>query len=184
LAAAFHDADRPHLDWWLPYYRKLFELAIELQPRRICEIGVRAGYSAFTFLTASPGARLFGVEADGDEPIVNTHNGWKGAWRHAIRILSPFDFDLLLIDSHAIHRLPEADLVYVDGDHSYLGCLSDLRLAALSADRILVDDYDNFPNVRQACEMFVREHPAFEFRHIDNRLTGFLLLQRRIPSGG
>ena len=70
-------------------------------------------------------------------------------------------------------------MIYVDGDHSYRGCLADLRLAHLSTDRILVDDYDSIPGVRQACDTFTTEHPEFQRRYIDNGLTGFLLFERK-----
>ena len=42
LAHAFHPDDHARLPEWSPYYRRLYELACELKPRRICEIGVRA----------------------------------------------------------------------------------------------------------------------------------------------
>ena len=178
LAAEFHPSDRPMFQTWLPYYECLFQLAQEWKARRVVEIGVRAGYSALTLFLANPDTTLIGIDADGDERFVNTHGGQKGLWRHAQVILKEFDFRLLLVDSHAIHRLPEADLIYVDGDHNFQGCLNDLRLAQLSTTRILVDDYDSIPSVRQACDTFTTEHPEFARRYIDNGLTGFLLFER------
>ncbi len=179
LTAAFAPFDREQLETWLPYYQSLFELAKELQANQVIEIGVRAGYSALSFFLANPKTRLLGIDIDGDERLVNTHGGRKGLWRHARTILKPFDFQLLLADSHNLDQLPEADLIYVDGDHSYQGCLADLNLAQRSTNRILVDDYDSSPSVRQACETFASEHPEFHRRYINNHLTGFLLLERR-----
>lgn len=181
LAAAFQESDQSQLDWWLPYYSRLYELAGQLKPKHVCEIGVRAGYSAFAILSASPGARMLGVEMDADERATSADGGKKRMWLHARRILAPFDFQLLIVDSQHVRRLPDADLIYIDGDHSYQGCLADLRLAAKSAHRILVDDFANFPNVRQACETFLSEQPAFRRRHIDGFMSGFLLLERPAP---
>ena len=82
------------------------------------------------------------------------------------------------MDSHRIKRLPESDLVYVDGDHSFEGCLSDLRLAVKSTDTILVDDYDSIESVRGACLAFLEKQPEFSSQHIENGLTGFLLMTR------
>jgi hypothetical protein len=178
LAAVFHPNDMSRLAAWLPYYRKLFELACELQPSRICEIGVRAGYSAFAFLSANPNARYYGIEANQDEQVADAHCGFRGAWQHAQRILAPFDVDIQLASSHSIEKLPDSELVYVDGDHFFDGCLRDLRLASKSSDRILIDDFDSISFVRQACDTFTSEHPEFRRHYIDNRLTGLLLFER------
>jgi hypothetical protein len=182
FVAIVHPVDQPLPDTWRSYYGTLFELARELRPRRVCEIGVRAGYSAFALLSANPSAWMLGIEADFDEATHNTHNGRQGLYRHAEKILAPFDHHVLIADSHAIERLPRCDLIYIDGDHTFDGCLADLRLAERSSDSILVDDYDSIPTVRQACDRFAAERPEFTPRYIANGLTGFLLFQRRSPS--
>ena len=179
LATVFHPNDSSQFVAWLPYYRKLFELACELRPSRICEIGVRAGYSAFAFLSANPDAHYHGIESDHDEKVANTHGGFRGAWKHAQQILAPFDVQIQLVSSQMLDELPGNDLAYVDGDHTFRGCLADLHLAAKTSDRVLVDDVDSIPAVRQACDTFTSEHPEFRRRYIDNDLTGWLLFERR-----
>ncbi|MEX2119304.1 MAG: FkbM family methyltransferase [Pirellulales bacterium] len=173
-----HPIDLPVDKSWRRYYGTLFELAGKLKPRTICEIGVRAGYSAYAFLSANPDAWMLGIDADIDERLKNSHGGQRGMWQHASTILAPFRHQLLVVDSHAIQRLPHVDLVYVDGDHTLDGCLADLRLAEASTDRILVDDYDSIPTVHAACEKFAADHPEFSRRYIDNGLTGLMLFER------
>lgn len=173
-----HPADQPIPDSWKRYYCTLFELARELSPQRVAEIGVRAGHSAYAILSANPNAQMLGVEVDRDERFHNTHGGRKGLYEHAETILRPFHYQLLLANSHLLVRLPRCDLIYIDGDHSFAGCLADLRLAEHSTDRILVDDYDLIPSVREACERFAADHGDFATRYIDNGLTGFLLFER------
>lgn len=56
LRANLHHMDEPVQESWREYYGTLFTLARELRPRRICEIGVRAGYSAYAMLSANPSA--------------------------------------------------------------------------------------------------------------------------------
>lgn len=78
-----------------------------------------------------------------------------------------------------VHRMPsqdffvkfqnQVDWVYVDGDHSYEGCLRDLQ-GSLGIVRpggtIFGDDYTNKPGVRRAVDEFVtRTGLAFENFH-------------------
>ena len=46
---------------WIPYYRLKFCIAKVLQPKSILEVGVRYGYSARSFLEASPSASFSAV---------------------------------------------------------------------------------------------------------------------------
>lgn len=54
----------------------------------------------------------------------------------------------------------QVDWIYIDGDHSYAGCLADLR-GSLKVVRpggtIFGDDYTNKPGVRRAVDQFVSE---------------------------
>ena len=183
LAAVFHPSDLASFEEWLPYYESLFRLVQEWQPRNVVEIGVRAGYSAFTMFLASPEANILGIDADSDERFDNTHGGRHGLWRHAREILRPFNFHLLLADSHLLRQLPEADLVYVDGDHSSQGCLADLNLAKKSTDRILVDDYNTNSSVRKVCDTFAAQHPEFAHCKLDICPNGFMLFERILTRG-
>jgi predicted O-methyltransferase YrrM len=148
------------------------DVAARLRPRRIAEIGVRAGCSAFAFLSAVPGASYLGVDAD-----VAAHGGIPGFLRHARAVLDGLDATLLRADTRRLEALPgRFDSVHVDGDHSYAGCLHDLGLAARAAPHILVDDYDSHPEVRQACHTFLAAHPAARAEYLDDGLRGNLLL--------
>ena len=46
----------------LQYYEVKHAIAKRLQPKSICEIGVRAGYSAYAFLSAAPAAEFLGID--------------------------------------------------------------------------------------------------------------------------
>jgi cephalosporin hydroxylase len=56
------------------------------------------------------------------------------------------------LSSEWADRVPPVDMVYVDGEHSYENCKSDIRLYAPKARKILVgDDYSgNYPGVIRA----------------------------------
>lgn len=180
LASKFSERDRAECLTWLPRYEKLWEVLQQLQPRRIVEIGVRAGYSAWTMLEACPEAVLHGIDADFDGVIQNSHDGYQGACRHAVKILDPRRFTITIGDSHNLTSLPECDLVYIDGDHTKDGCGKDLLLAERSGSRfILLDDYDTADlGVRRAVDDFMAARHWLKGRHIPNGSTGLYLIER------
>lgn len=154
------------------YYQVKHEVAARLRPGRIAEIGVRAGYSAFAFLTAVPQAAYVGLDAD-----LPAHGGVPGFMDHARAMLRGFNATLTRADTRTLASLPgRFDLVHVDGDHSHAGCLHDLELAARAAPQVLVDDYDFIPDVRRACHDFLAAHPGISAEYLDDGLRGNLLL--------
>lgn len=179
--------DRLRSGWWIEdriqptearrkYYEAKREIVERIQPWFIAEIGVRAGYSAWAMLDAAPdGCRYLGIDADN-----GTHGGDPGALDHARALLAPFDTEIWVEDSQEIDQLPEAiDLLHIDGDHSFEGCLSDLRLAEWSGVRwVLLDDYDYLAGVREAANAFCFDRVA-ELWRIDDGHRGMALLNLR-----
>lgn len=169
LETRLHDRDQPPPDCWRRCYESKYAIAQLLRPASILEFGVRAGYSAFAFLSACPQARYVGIDNNSD-----THGGFSGAIEHAKSILTGFDVTILEQsssdylqsilaggDNHLPEqsgRWPEFELVHVDGDHSMQGCLEDLHAAVHFRPRaILVDDYFGIPEVHEACDRFATE---------------------------
>lgn len=132
------------------------------QPKRIAEIGVRAGYSAWAFLKACPSSIYYGFDDCSDE----NNPDWKlgfNALTHTESMLSDkFPESIVTmknVNTQSVSDLGvnDIDLFHVDGDHSYHGCLHDLFLArqALSENGIiLIDDYDFLQTVKLACNEF------------------------------
>ena len=63
-------ASKRRISQYRNYYKIKYDIAKEADPKRIVEIGVRAGYSAFFFLQACPNAKYFGFDANN-----GTHGG-------------------------------------------------------------------------------------------------------------
>jgi methyltransferase family protein len=114
----------------------------------VMEIGVRGG--------ASTSALLAGVEAHGGHlwsvdvnfcPVFEGHPQWTFTQANSIT------------ESERIKAIiPERlDVLFVDGDHTYEGCLSDLQTYGPRADLILIHDClcpDTYPGVRKASEEY------------------------------
>lgn len=156
-------------------YVALWRIAQQYKPRTVIEIGVRCGYSALTFGMANPpDVHILGIEGDIDEVT-------RGCWLEAERKLRGeyIDIRVIVANSHDIRRLPQADLVYVDGDHSVDGCHADLLLACQSTSRILVDDYFVENPIATAVWRFVAEHPEWQATVIPySEISGYVLLER------
>lgn len=180
LKACWWDGDpfRP-TEEALHYYEVKHLIVARLLPKSICEIGVRAGYSAFAFLSAAPHAVYLGID-QGTADAVDVHEA-SSCCTHADQILKKFDrAEILWRNSRTLRRLPHAyEFVYVDADHTYRGCTHDLYLAGQDAKWILVDDFDVGPEVRAACRDFLLSHPQqWRAEYIPDGFRGNLLLTR------
>lgn len=131
-------------------YHQKYDIAKRVNPKVIAEIGVRAGYSAWAFLTACPEAEYHGFDADNC-----THGGQGGPWTWwAKKILGERGFNVHIYapqDTQKMDILPVcADFYHIDGDHTAQGVYHDLCICMKSAHRgsvLLVDDYDYIPDV-------------------------------------
>jgi len=125
-------------DEWVSYYRLKFCVAKILQPKSILEVGVRYGYSARTFLEASPSARFVGVDLDCD-----SFGGQSGALGWARQITAAYDAEFVTADSQQMKRLPGSiyDLIHVDGQQDGDGSWHDLELAVNQSRYVLADGY-------------------------------------------
>jgi len=155
----------PHRETRLvDYYRAKRQLIKECEPERILEFGIRAGYSAWTFLTACPGATYVGVDNEQGEHDPEPLTFW------ARKILEPFDTTFILADSRTLQPqdlLGAYDFIHVDGDHSFAGATHDMEIGLIvlqPGGTMVIDDYDNIqcPEVRPAVDAFAKKHSELE----------------------
>lgn len=178
LATAWYseeDSFQPE-EWVHQWLRTKHDVARELEPDSIVEVGVRAGYSAYAMLSAAPTARYLGIDSYCDwEWTGNTR-----AMEHARRLLAAFPrVTLLHADSHTLARIDGGpwDLAHIDGDHSLQGCLQDMLLAERSGARhVLVDDTRDPNPVRAAVELFLNMR-GYPVRWIDDGRIGSALIE-------
>jgi Methyltransferase domain len=160
----------------IEYYRIKRGVAAFTQPKSICEIGVRAGYSAAAFLQAVPTARFVGFDLD-----EGSEGGIAGFSAFARITLSQYhDAKLVIADSQKFITLPEGpyDLVHIDGDHTTFGALHDIETAIYSRSKwILVDDYDFIKDVRVATNEVIRSLRVTEAYYIPDGHRGNVLIR-------
>lgn len=165
------------------YYKVKYEICKAIKPKIIAEIGVRAGYSAWSFLQAAPDAEYYGFDANNGK-----HGGQGGKdgsfFRWAKKILSPYDCQFFEIDTQKTNDLKvrNVDLFHVDGDHSVKGVQHDLDLAFISISEhgtILVDDIVYLKEVRVGVNRWLKKMDKFVIHGFVESLRGEMLITRR-----
>lgn len=160
-------ASKKRIQQYREYYKIKFEIVREASPKRIIEIGIRAGYSAYFFLQACPKAMYYGFDADN-----GTHGGQgpKSYLPWAKKILDGYYFQLIYpFDTQQVSSLPVVgDFYHIDGDHSEIGVYHDLSMCfsgAISPATILIDDYDYLASVRSGVDKWLSDFAAnYEYR--------------------
>jgi hypothetical protein len=147
----------------LAYYGVKFDICLKISPKRIAEIGVRYGYSAYAFLSASPKAFY-----DGYDDQSGKDGGVKGdTFFYVKEMLGSYvpksQVELYKCDTQSLSSLirTDYDFIHIDGNHSYKGAYHDITismLSCISGGYILVDDYTHIKSVRQAVDDFVKSN--------------------------
>jgi hypothetical protein len=159
-------------------YSLYSEICQQLKPKKIFEIGVRAGYSAWAMLHGCGAAGSAMTNASGRHPRgpdqyyyygidldQGTAGGVSGYTDYARQMLaSEFpdaSIEIEIGDSQAMDAFPgHFDLVHIDGDHWHCETLHDLELAARHADWVLIDDVTHIATVGSAVVEFLERHPV------------------------
>ena len=147
----------------------------QIKPKVIWEFGFNTGHSAAIWLTLSD-AEVYAVDPSTEFP---TMQGYK-----QLNIEFPRRINLLNESSRnpsieATMREIPPDLLLVDGDHSYAGCIEDLRLAArLKIKHIIIDNLEDTDNVGAATNDFLKgnsEYTIHSIVKIGDIITGYIV---------
>jgi hypothetical protein len=165
------------------YYETKAQIAAFIKPKRVVEIGVRAGYSALAFYMGHPYEEFYGMDMD--------EGGWggvKGYMEHAKLRLGDLSLSVMArlekVNTQEIKVLPEhaqrADLFHVDGDHTPKGTAHDILLGLTSGARyVVVDDYDYTEYVREGADWAIRAFGLQAWYAGDQGYRGNVVIQRR-----
>jgi len=144
-------------------YKEKHNIISESNVSSIMEIGVRAGYSAYTFKSAFPNATYLGMDAEN-----GSHGGAGGPWTWWAKITLdryfPKDLHKIVIqDTQQLERLPEAkyDFIHIDGDHTVAGVYHDLDIcvdAVNPGGRMCIDDYTHLPDVKVGVDKWLEDN--------------------------
>ncbi len=166
------------------YYNFYYSYANSWKPKSILEIGVRRGYSAVSMLIGSGDClqRFVGIDSEVDLPSSS-----KFA-QDILRSHTNAEIKLINIDTQNSYIPDEIgifDLIHIDADHTFHGCINDVLLAlSLSkpGTKIVVDDCLYAP-VRAAVEVIAKIYDIdLELKYVTNfRGHGLIQTLRSFP---
>lgn len=170
------------IEQYKKYYKIKYDICKAQNPKRIAEIGVRCGYSAWTFLQACPAATYFGFDAN------NGAHGGKGGedgqyFKWSKKILKQYKAIFQEIDTQFVSDLylRDIDFFHIDGDHTIKGVIHDLYLAFMSISDnglILIDDYTYIEEVKKGIDKWITRNFNFITVEFIPSLRGEMLIRR------
>ncbi len=156
-------------------YDGQFKAAEIYNPKTIFEIGVRAGYSAHALITGSNAVTHFTGMDNDDRKLYG--GPWLWWAEEMLAWTVGADVNIIRQDSQAIHEIEGTyDLIHIDGDHTYSGCLHDMHLCWPSVNPggvMVVDDATYLPGPRKACADFTAD--GIERTHLIESPTGSMV---------
>ena len=176
----------PYLPLGLPeyYYTNDFRIgyaafkaavAAQIHPQSIIEIGVGVGVSALAFLYGCPTATYLGIDND-----CESNRDFPVKPSEFVKKLLGDRGRIEVKDSTKIDRLPQVDLVHVDGAHDYDSCYLDVLLAWRSNARwILVDDARDSVVAAATMDALRFKSPgSVDWAYFEDTWTGNILISR------
>ncbi len=145
---------------WIKY-----QIAHYLQPRRVVELGIRAGYSTWAMHAGCSSAGFIGYDsyAPGNQ---GEYGHEKELRQHAEGLYSRIGGTLIREDTQRLTRLPAADLYHVDAAHRFEAAYRDILLCLKStASAVTVVHDSNAATVKQAIES-VMQLQLLHLKHI------------------
>lgn len=175
-----------YMDGFRRQFYEKFNIAALYNPKSLLEIGVRGGYSAFAMVSACPDCSYLGIDNNS-----NLHGGTVGYYEKALAMMKKYfpynDIKVEIHDSQKLESLPPCDMLHVDGDHSYKGCMHDISIGLPTSKVIVVDDYDYVSEVRNACDDFKKQHPDLNcYEWSDGGFRGNFIIETKncqLPRG-
>jgi len=195
--------DFPKIEWWrenvliendskrffkqhyYEYYLGKYMVCRMFGPQAIAEVGVRWGYSAFSFLQAAPQASYTGYDL--------LKGGYGGAkvdtYDWVYEMLSRHfpqakRISLRHRDTRQLETLGGPyDFVHIDGNHREEACYHDIDMAMTACRAggvVLVDDYVKVDGVKRAVDSYVKKNAGQIGRYFRMpSLTGEFILVRK-----
>jgi hypothetical protein len=157
---------------WRQYYDRVVDVANQAKVEKVAEIGIAYGGLTYSMLSGISSLKSYSAvdpflgAYDSDDimsSFLAKHNSsdWANAIKYKMRRFG-CRFQLFQYKSDfAAHLFNDTslDMVFIDGDHTYLGCKVDIEQwcpKVRSGGILMFNDYPQFPGVVQAVDSAVK----------------------------
>lgn len=142
------------------YYRFLYELFGELQPKTVLETGTRHGHSAAHMAAGYPGCTVLTIDVD----PASKEKLSKFPVGNAVALTG----NSLQVFEEVKARMPTVDVLFLDSDHKYEVVFAEYKLyrpLVRDGGLILIDDIKINPGLERAWDEVVDPKVAAPFLH-------------------
>lgn len=155
------EKSRPQMFLRWEYFYTKYSICKLIKPKKICELGVRFGYSAYSFCLTGPE-----IYHGYDKPDLEGGAFISGdPHEYCKSIISDLVKEVKITNINTKELTPKImdsyDFIHVDAGHTYEDATRDLNIAlsvALPGAYILVDDYKTDVEVARATEDFINKN--------------------------
>lgn len=168
--------------------------------KNIMEVGAYLGYSSCIMASAlSENRKVFAIDMfdrekgwkknTSDDWIFKNYSQWEWAHKNAadLGFAEKIEFikDTTAGYFKKLSATPvEYDLLFIDGDHSYEGCMADMQDYAsllMPGGYMVMHDYisPKYPGVKKATDEFIQQHPEFESLYL---VQSMLIVRKKVRS--
>lgn len=152
------------------YFQSFKEWLSTQKFKRGIEIGFAWGMSALAYLETQDSDLISLDMEDNMQKGKGINEVFPGRWK------------LITGDSSTNLSKQEGkfDYIYIDGDHTYGGCMADLQAAHPKLDKggvIVCDDYGNPCGVKQAVDEFCKQY-GYTIEHMAKNPNGGVILKK------
>lgn len=116
----------------------------------MAEVGVRDGRTTFHLLDRNPNLTIYGIDLN-----ISLFYNEEVKEKYGERLIPIQGNSSLVAD-----KIPSVDLVFIDADHGYVGCMADIReyTPKVKPGGILSGHDIDFPGVNKAVNQYVRHY--------------------------
>jgi hypothetical protein len=155
------ERNRPEMTSRWEYFYTKYSICSLIKPRKICELGVRFGYSAYSFCLTGPEI-YHGYDKPGLEGGAfingNPHSYCETILANLVENIRITNINTKDLKSEMMDKY---DFIHVDAGHTYEDAARDLDISlavSLPGAYILVDDYSTNTKVAMATENFIKKN--------------------------
>jgi len=167
-----------HASTQLHYCRLLFNVAQEVKPNTIIELGTSLGLSATAFSLAAPNSKIYTIEGSEEIARVAEENFRQLELKNIIQYIGTFEENL----DNILKKIQHPVMVFIDGNHSFGPTMKYFKAFVENAnyDSIIIIDDIHWSHQMESAWREICNHPATTMK-VDLFQMGIVFFKQGLP---